>query len=100
MMEKRTKQIIIRASSAEHAELLKRAGKMRLATFLRTAALEGVPPQIPEINRDALTELHRVGSNLNQIARHANSSGSDLGDLSDLRQQIAALRLTLVGATE
>ncbi len=95
-MGSRIKQVIIRVSPSEHSEMLARAGKMRLAPWLRAAALDAIPPTIPQINRDALAELHRVGANLNQIARKLNSSGEV--DLHDLRSTVSELRATLAGA--
>lgn len=71
---------------------------MRCGGFMRAAALDSIPPVVPSINQHALAELHRIGVNLNQIAYHANTTGGELGDLSDLRAQIAALRLALLEA--
>lgn len=72
------------------------ARSMRRATFLRCSALDSIPPVVPQVNRIALAEFHRIGSNLNQIARAVNC-GNSL-DLIELRAQIAALRLALMEA--
>lgn len=92
----RKKEIKIRVCESELAALQAKRGKMRLATWLRTCALNSVPPSIPQINQTALTELHRIGSNLNQLARSANAG--DTADLLDLRAQVSDLRAALAGA--
>lgn len=96
MRLKRLKQIIIRVDSNELTKIdsLARARKMRRATFIRAAALDRIPPYIPSINREALTELGRIGNNLNQLAGHANAG--DRAALDDLQHQLGALRLALM----
>lgn len=95
----RKKEIKIRLSWEEHSALLQKRGKMRLASWMRAACLDGIPPAIPTINIAALAELQRLGGNLNQLARAVNS-GTQIADLLELRQQASALRATLAGATE
>lgn len=94
----RNRQLIIRVTDDEKQRIRERAGKMRVATFMRTAALDSIPPRIPEINRAALYELHKIGSNLNQLAHHANSSGSlQVTDMiNELQSLRSALRLHLI----
>lgn len=100
IMGRRTRRLEVRLSEGEFAKLNTRAAarRMRCGGFMRAAALDAIPPVVPPINRAALAELHRIGVNLNQIAYHANTTGGELGDLSDLRAQIAALRLALLEA--
>lgn len=93
----RTHRIEIRLNSEELATLNARRGALRLRTFIRVAVLDSAPPVIPSINRDALAELHRVGSNLNQIARKLNTTGEPV-DLRNLRAQVSDLRAALAGA--
>lgn len=95
----RVKRIQLRVSAAEHEQFLElaRRRRMRLADLVRITVLHEHPPVIPSINRDALAELHRIGSNLNQLARHANTTG-EAPDLLELRQQVSALRLALTEA--
>ena len=94
---RRDHQIKIRLTSSEHSSLMAKRGHMRLASWVRESCLNGVPPVIPSINLTALAELHRIGGNLNQLARHANQGGGDL-DLIGLREQVSALRAALAGA--
>lgn len=92
----RNRVIKVRLSDGELMRIQAKRGTLRLACFVREAVLDGLPPIIPPINRAALAELQRLAGNLNQIARHANQVGGDLGDLDDLRRLIAALRLALI----
>lgn len=94
----RTKQIIMRVSAEELCSIdrLASARSMRRATFLRAAALDSIPPVVPPINQHALAELHRIGSNINQIAHSVNCGNSP--GLDELRAQCAALRLALLEA--
>jgi len=94
----RSNRVEIQLSDDEIAKLNKLRGSMRLRTFIRCAVLDSIPPTIPEINRRALDELHRIGSNLNQLARSVNQG--EAADLLELRQQSAALRLALLEARE
>ncbi len=94
----REKEIKIRLTHAEHSLLMAKRGKMRLATWMRESCLSGMPAAIPLINVRALSELHRIGSNLNQLARSVNSDISI--DLQSLHDQASALRLALLGAVK
>lgn len=98
MSNNRMKRVEVRLSNAEHSVMLARRGKMRLAAWMRHTCIQGIPPTIPTINQDALGELHRIGSNLNQIAKAINSG--DAADLNSLRQQVSALRLALIEAVK
>lgn len=84
----------IRLSQNERSVIDKRAGRMSAAAYLRECAINRAPTAIPEINQKTLLELSRIGNNLNQIARRANA-GFQI-DHIELRQQIAALRLSLI----
>jgi len=82
----RTRQVKTRLTDAEYALFLERADKagMAAAAFLRTAALDSAGPRAqrrPPVNaqmlRLVLGHLGKVGSNLNQIARHLNRGRPD-----------------------
>ena len=74
---------------------------MMLAEFVRASCLlnhgadesSATHPR-PREATALLGELGRVGNNLNQLARHANMSGS-LPEASALRDAIAELKTTL-----
>lgn len=72
--------------------------QMQRGEYFRAAALHQLPPTIPAINRSAYLELTRIGANLNQLAKRANSG--DLPELDQLRGQLDALRLTLITVVE
>jgi len=71
---KRTHSVSSRFNTAELTRLdtQRAAIQMQRGEYLRTAALQNLPPTIPELNREAWIELSRTSSNLNQIARHLN----------------------------
>lgn len=64
-------------NDAELERLTQKAQGRSLATYCREAALGGSAPAspllaVPPVNREKWMELGKVGSNLNQIARHLN----------------------------
>lgn len=69
--------------------------------YMRLAALDRLPPTIPEVNREAWAELARLAGNLNQYQRAVNEGRIDspmpLGDMAALRDMVDALRRELVG---
>jgi len=72
----RTAQVVVRLTPDERLRLEELAGETHISEFMRAAAFKRaarIPPQIPELNREAWSELSRTASNLNQIAYRANS---------------------------
>ena len=57
-----------------------------------------MPPQIPAANIEILEQLRGIGGNLNQLAKHANTTGHL--DLNAIRDQVSDLRAILIGATK
>jgi hypothetical protein len=51
----------------------KKGGRPRIAKLVKEG--KSLKPLVPEINRQAYAELSRLASNLNQLARHLNSTG-------------------------
>jgi len=68
--EKRTREITIRVSDVELQELHDRKTHVTLAGWMRDLAL-GMTP-IKQADPELVRALGRIGSNLNQIAKHAN----------------------------
>jgi len=99
MKLKRTKRIEIRLSldELEHARKLAGTRKMRLGTFMRQASLHRIPPSIPEINREALDELRRIGNNINQITKKLNTGFSV--DTTAIDDEITRLKFMLIEAS-
>ena len=67
---KRTLEVKIRLTETEWNELQQRKTKS-LAGWLRDLGLGAIP--IRQADPDLIRHLARIGSNLNQIARHANT---------------------------
>jgi hypothetical protein len=109
----RTHTISVRVNGAERAELERRraaAGLREMGAYLRAAVLGQRPPRavVPEINRCAWQELARTAANVNQLTAHLNGGGrlDATGTvrmavvLEDLRREVEALRLALLGSPE
>lgn len=76
-MAKRTKALLVRVSPGEHRVLLERAKECGkgASTYMREVALGSVPRARPRrIELQAIHQLARIGNNLNQLARAANTS--------------------------
>ncbi len=78
--ERRTRTIGVRVTTAEAAEIAERAGAARMTKggYMRRRAL-GQPVREAAVHRlgaQERVELHRIGVNLNQIARALNSGAS------------------------
>ena len=74
----RTIRTTVRLSPQEHQALKERATDCgrQISTFMRESALGAIPRQRqPRIEREAVHQLARVGNNLNQLARAANTTG-------------------------
>lgn len=92
----RTESLKIRLTKKEKDTLDDRAGPMSAAAYIRACSIYTPPISIPPINAEALTELRRIGTNLNQLARHANETLS--ADITSATAAIASLRVALVSA--
>ncbi len=78
--ERRSRTIGVRVTAAEAAEIAERAGAARMTRggYMRRRAL-GRPVREAAVHRLGArerVELHRIGVNLNQIARALNSGAS------------------------
>lgn len=69
--QKRTKSIKIRVTAEEHQQLNDRKTNKSLAVWLRNIALGATP--IVRADPELVRQIGRLGSNLNQIAKHANT---------------------------
>ena len=70
MATKRNREISIRVTDDELERMKRRQSSGTLAGWLRELALGVVPTK--KADPDLILTLGRIGSNLNQIARHAN----------------------------
>ena len=102
----RTRTVGVRVSAAELVELRARAAGagVDVATWLRLAGLRRrpPPPPVPAINREVYAVLGRIGGLLNQVAAEAHRGRviAPAALLEELRAQVAAVRLELLGAVE
>jgi len=75
-MKKRTKRVEIQFTEEEYEQLLQRKTKPRLAEWIRNTCLRSEPSKkakpLPKIDPALLVALSKIGSNLNQIAKHLN----------------------------
>lgn len=80
--EKRKEMIRIRVTKDEKDKMNERKTQKSLATWLRNLALDTVPPIIPiaktlpvkSADPELVRAIGRVGSNLNQITKYANTN--------------------------
>ena len=100
----REKRVDVYLSSEELAIVETKAAEagLRLAEFVRTAALGVKVRAVSQINAARWAELAPTCSNLNQLARHANEGRvvnipPDL--LVELHDQVQTLRQALLGVT-
>ena len=93
--DRRDHSVTARLTDAEIRDLDRRRGRMARGEYLRRAALNRLPPQVPPINREAWVALARTAANLNQLARHANEQGA--ADADDVRAIVQQLRAALIG---
>ena len=75
-MKKRTKRVEVQFTEEEYEQLLQRKTKPRLAEWVRETCLGSElskkTKSTPKIDPALLVALSKIGSNLNQIARHLN----------------------------
>lgn len=88
--KKRTKEIAIRVTEDELAELKKRQQGTTMAGWMRDLGL-GVTPMKPA-DPELVRALGRIGSNLNQLTKHVNI---DKTLDEKVLEQIKAIRVSI-----
>ena len=97
---KRSKEIKVRLTEAEHQALLERMTGGELATWIRNACLDEKPNKrrnYKAADPQLLAALGRIGGNLNQIARQVNTVESDIeklrafAELAIIREQLQGI---------
>jgi len=108
--EKRQRQNVVRVrlNDTERSEILERADRagLSVAGYLRTAVLDQPAPRQsrrPPVNKQELAQvlaaIGKLGSNVNQMARVANSGGWPDGDKIDYAAfAIHDMRIMLMSA--
>ena len=70
----RTKEIKVRLTDEEHGQLLAKMTGTQLAVWIRETCLEQKPKKPPKTaDPELLRQLGKIGANLNQIAKIANT---------------------------
>jgi hypothetical protein len=105
--EQRLHPVSCRLTDAELALLDERRGKISRGEWLRRAALAQPPRIVPEINKQAWSELSRTASNLNQMTRALNEGGWKPADELEAKRalqllwgQLKTVRAQLIGLEE
>lgn len=108
---KRSQSIRICLTAEEYAQILSSCQGTPASVYCRAKVLgDSVPhakKQIPEINRQVLNELLRLGNNINQIARGINQAGLKgesptlapvwLSQLAELKSLLQETNLAILG---
>lgn len=89
--------VSVRLNDEELGQLDRRRGTMARGEWMRCAALDKLPPVVPEPNPQKWSELARHGANLNQIARHLNAGGD--ADVAAIRAALDDYRAALLGVS-
>ena len=102
--QKQVNRINVYVTDDELHALKQRAGSLKVTEYLRSTALDRpivLPIKVPEVNLDAVKELSRIGSNLNQIARQLNTFRSfDSDELTALASELRDSMAKLLGAEQ
>ena len=105
--EKRVHSISSRVNKAELDKIDSRreaAGGMLRGEYCRCAALDKLPPTVPEINREAWRSLGKLGANFNQFQRAINSgiltdcTPELIAEVSEIRKLLVSVRAELLTA--
>ena len=75
--DKRVNCVSVRLNNRELAMLDGKRGKFQRGEWLRIAALDQLPPTVPELNVRAWSELARLAANLNQAQASINRGDCD-----------------------
>jgi len=99
-MRNKSKQINFRVSEKDYNKILKRAEKtnMNLTGYLLTLALEGeiiIVEGLPEM----ITELNKIGNNLNQLTRLCHQGIINAPDLAVLKESVMKIWQSLNSLT-
>jgi hypothetical protein len=100
LKDPRTHCVSVRLNDEELAILNTKRGNMKQGEWLRCAALDKLPPTVPEPNIKKWIELGKAANNINQIAHKLNKTASiDASQFIYIRQIITEFRAALLGVS-
>jgi hypothetical protein len=95
----RTHCVSVRLNCDELSILNAKRGPMKQGEWLRCAALDKLPPVVPEINQEKWRELARAAANLNQISRYLHlCNGLNTEEFDQIHKDLTEFRAALLGA--
>jgi|APLak6261660231_1056022.scaffolds.fasta_scaffold07371_2 hypothetical protein len=98
--DKRTHCVSVRLNQAELELLNNKRGNMKQGEWLRCAAIDKLPPIVPEANIKKWVELANAANNINQIAKKLNNNPSiDNAQFIYIKQLLNEFRDTLIGVS-
>ena len=98
--DKRGHCVSVRLNGRELAQLDVQRGRFQRGEWLRMAALDQLPPTVPEANVHAWAELAQLAESLKQgqaAINRGDANSHQVKLLEALREAVAALRRELVG---
>ncbi|KPA06471.1 hypothetical protein [Pantoea agglomerans] len=84
--------VTVRLNEVEMSKVNQSRGQLSRSCWLRSSALQQLPPSVPVINRDAWHELTASLQKFNDLTSFLNRRGSDAQPLS---KEVDTLRLKL-----
>lgn len=84
--------VTVRLNDIELAKVNDLRNQASKSCWLRSSALQELPPSVPEVNKNAWQELTRSLQKLNELTSFLNRRGTDAQPLS---QEVNALKMKL-----
>jgi len=88
----RSYSVTVRLNEVELSKVNQSRGQLSRSCWLRSSALQQLPPSVPEINRDAWRKLTSSLQKLNDLTSYLNRRGTDAQPLS---KEVDTLKLKL-----
>lgn len=98
LKDPRTHCVSVRLNDEELNILNNKRGSMKQGEWLRCAALDKLPPTVPELNIKKWVEIGKAANNINQIAHKLNKNAIiDDAQINAIRQLLSEFRAALLG---
>lgn len=95
----RTNRISLRLTDSELAAIQRNAkdtNARKVALYIRNSALNKLPVEVPELNKEAWVVLATAVANLNQLMRRMNNPSAKV-QVDEVKNNINSLRASLLG---